>query len=149
MDAGDIGAGKRVTVLYELTLKGQKTSVDPSRYQPAKVDAPNSGSELAYLKLRWKSPQGKQSELASMALQKSAMRKSFNDASSETRFLAAVAAYGQKLRNNPALDDTSWTSIVDWARAAQGRDAAGYRAEFVRLVGLAESISPTDAQVQR
>lgn len=149
VDAGDIGAGKRVTVLYELTLKGQKASVDPSRYQPTKSASSQSGTELAYLKLRWKSPQGKQSELASMALQKSALRASFKDASGETRFLAAVAAYGQKLRSNPALASTSWTSIADWASSARSRDDAGYRAEFVRLVGLAGSISPTEAQAVR
>lgn len=149
VDAGDIGAGKRVTVLYELTLKGQKPSVDPSRYQPAKIEPTQRGSELAYLKLRWKNPDGKQSELASMALENSAMRASFNEASSETRFLAAVAAYGQKLRDNPALASTSWTSIADWAAAAKGRDAAGYRAEFVRLVSLAGSISPMDSQAER
>ncbi|MET3651182.1 vWA domain-containing protein [Dyella japonica] len=149
VDAGDIGAGKRVTVLYELTLKGQEPSVDPSRYQPAKAEPMQRGTELAYLKLRWKNPEGKQSELASMALEKSAMRASFNEASNETRFLAAVAAYGQKLRDNPALASTSWTSIADWAAAAKGRDAAGYRAEFVRLAGLAGSISPTDSQAER
>lgn len=149
VDAGDIGAGKRVTVLYELTLKGHTPSVDASRYQPARSEPVQAGTELAYLKLRWKNPEGEQSELASMPLETSAIRASFNDASGETRFLAAVAAYGQKLRENPALASTSWTSIAGWAAAAKGRDAGGYRAEFVRLVGLAGSISPVDAQAER
>ncbi|MBB5193395.1 Ca-activated chloride channel family protein [Silvimonas terrae] len=151
VDAGDIGAGKRVTVLYELTLKGGKPSVDPSRYQSAKAakaGVTQHGDELAYLKLRWKKPEGKQSQLVSMALQKSGMRISFNDASTDTRFLAAVAAYGQKLRNNPSLASTSWTSIADWAAAAKGQDTAGYRAEFVRLAGLAGLISPTNPQTR-
>lgn len=149
VDAGDIGAGKRVTVLYELTLKGQKSSVDPSRYQASKSSASPTSSELAFVKLRWKHPDGKQSDLASLPLEKSALRPSFNRASDETRFLAAVAAYGQKLRNNPALASTSWASIAGWASAAKAQDPFGYRAEFVRLVTLAGSISPSEAEAQR
>lgn len=32
VDAGDIGAGKHITLLFELTLKGQKASIDKLRY---------------------------------------------------------------------------------------------------------------------
>lgn len=145
VDAGDIGAGKRVTVLYELTLKGQQASVDPSRYRVSKHDADNHGSELAFLKLRWKAPAGERSRLVSLPLEKDAVGTSFDGASTETRFLAAVAAYGQKLHGNPALASTSWDSIAKWASAAKGSDEFGYRAEFVRLVGLAKSLSPAEA----
>lgn len=149
VDAGNIGAGKRVTVLYELTLKGQKTSIDPSRYQKPKAGYNLGDSELAYLKLRWKKPNGKASEMAALPLTRAALRPSFEQASSETRFLAAVAAYGQKLRNNPALATTPWTSIASWAAAARGRDEYGYRTEFVRLVRLAGALSPPDTQAQK
>lgn len=149
VDAGDIGAGKRVTVLYELTLKGQHPSVDVSRYQANIATAAARSDELAYVKLRWKRPDSARSELASMPLEKSQLRSSFAQASGETRFLAAVAAYGQKLRSNPALSDTSWTSIAEWAATAKGRDPFGYRAEFVRLAGMAGALSPADAQVSR
>ncbi|SPB17596.1 hypothetical protein NOV72_04801 [Caballeronia novacaledonica] len=152
VDAGDIGAGKRVTVLYELTLKGQKPSVDQSRYQAVKEDSNPTSipkfSELAFIKLRWKAPGGKISELASTPIGKSALRSSFDSASSETRFLAAVAAYGQKLRGNPALASTTWPAIAAWANDAKGRDNFGYRAEFVRLVRLAGSLSK-DEQAAR
>ncbi|MDR5810454.1 VWA domain-containing protein [Caballeronia sp. LZ019] len=149
VDAGDIGAGKRVTVLYELTLKGQQPSIDPSRYQADKRDSGSHGSELAYLKLRWKSPAGSRSNLVSLPLDETALRASFDSASSETRFLAAVAAYGQKLRGNPALTSTPWSSIAKWANAAKASDEFGYRAEFVRLTKLAESLSPVTDQVDR
>lgn len=144
VDAGDIGAGKRVTVLYELTLAGGKSSVDPLRYQQQK---PTSGSadghsrEIAFLKLRWKAPQGEESRLASLPLEKDHLRASFDSAGTETRFLAAVAAYGQKLRNNPQLAAASWQQIGQWGSDARGTDPGGYRAEFVKLVRLAGSIS--------
>ncbi len=55
-------------------------------------------------------------------------------------FRAAVAAYGQKLRGSEYLNDTSWQQIKQWAQQAKGQDQQGYRAEFIRLVGLAEGL---------
>ncbi len=146
VDAGDIGAGKRVTVLYELTLAGQKPSIDPLRYQeskkaPKKSAANAAPDELAYLKLRWKAPQESNSQLVSLPLEKLALRTSFEQASGETRFMAAVAAYGQKLRNNPQLAQTPWTAVEKWAEESKGADKGGYRSEFVKLVTLAEAMS--------
>ncbi len=142
VDAGDIGAGKRVTVLYELTLAGQKPSVDALRYQASKKPPVNAApDELAYLKLRWKAPQESNSQLVSLPLEKTALRTSFEQASNETRFMAAVAAYGQKLRSNPQLAQTSWTAVEKWAEESRGTDKGGYRAEFVKLVTLAGAMS--------
>ncbi|MEX1167589.1 MAG: VWA domain-containing protein, partial [Hydrogenophaga sp.] len=145
VDAGDIGSGKRVTVLYELRLRGEKNSIDPLRYgqAPRKTGnaTPNAFSEktgeLAFLKLRWKAPDGNRSELASLPLTGAASAaavQSFDQASNDTRFLTAVAAFGQKLRNNPAVSQSSWEDIAHWARGAKGIDPNGYRAEFVQLV---------------
>jgi len=143
VDAGDIGAGKRVTVLYELTLAGGKASVDPLRYQKREsaVPGPDQHSgEIAFLKLRWKNPQRDESQLVSLPLEKNHLAASFDQADTETRFLAAVAAYGQKLRNNPQVAAVSWEQIGQWANDAKGTDPGGYRAEFVKLVRLVSSI---------
>lgn len=147
VDAGDIGAGKRVTVLYELVLTGQKTSVDPLRYQndngiPVPPSVDERMDELAFLKMRWKAPESNTSQLASLAIVAPRQLTAFNAASSETQFMGAVAAFGQKLRNNPALQQISWTEIADWARAGKGTDDAGYRAEFVQLVRDADRLTP-------
>ena len=56
------------------------------------------------------------------------------------RFRAAVAAFGQKLRGSECLNNTSWQQIEQWARQAKGPDQQGYRAEFIRLIGLAEGL---------
>lgn len=62
VDAGDIGAGKHITLLFELTLKGQKASIDKLRYAPDNKSAKSDKTkELAWLKIRWKYPQGKKS----------------------------------------------------------------------------------------
>lgn len=136
VDAGDIGAGKHITLLFELTLNGQKAAVDKLRYTSEKTSI-KSGKEkeLAWLKLRWKCPQGKESQLAEFPL-----APTINIASEDMLFRAAVAAYGQKLRGFEYLNDTSWQQIKQWAQQAKGQDPQGYRAEFIRLVGLAEGL---------
>jgi Ca-activated chloride channel family protein len=139
VDTGDIGAGKRVTILYELTPSGKRSS-DPLRYRSEDKPLPVfPGNETAYLKLRWKEPDGNVSSLAELPIMNTPA-VSFNDAGNGLRFSAAVAAYGQKLRNNLELSATSWKDIASWADNARGSDEGGYRAELVRLIGLAESL---------
>lgn len=142
VDAGDIGAGKHVTVLFELTLAGQQASVDKLRYgkSPASTQTSNS-NELMWVKLRYKAPQGESSRLVEMPIISSAVTRDFSRASPDMHFLSAVAAYGQKLRGSEYLNKTSWQQIQSWAQEGKGADQYGYRAEFIQLVGLAESLS--------
>ena len=136
VDAGDIGAGKHITLLFELTLKGQKASIDKLRYAPDNKSAKSDkAKELAWLKIRWKYPQGKESQLVEFPL-----APTINAPSEDMRFRAAVAAFGQKLRGSEYLNNTSWQQIEQWARQAKGPDQQGYRAEFIRLIGLAEDL---------
>lgn len=136
VDAGDIGAGKHITLLFELTLKGQKASIDKLRYAPDNKSAKSDKTkELAWLKIRWKSPQGKESQLVEFPL-----AFSIKAPSEDMRFRAAVAAYRQKLRGSEYLNNTSWQQIKQWAQKAKGEDPQGYRAEFIRLIGLAKDL---------
>ncbi|EHM2954392.1 VWA domain-containing protein [Escherichia coli] len=136
VDAGDIGAGKHITFLFELTLKGQKASIDNLRYAPDNKSAKSDKTkELAWLKIRWKSPQGKESQLVEFPL-----AFAIKAPSEDMRFRAAVAAYGQKLRGSEYLNNTSWQQIKQWAQKAKGEDPQGYRAEFIRLIGLAKDL---------
>ena len=136
VDAGDIGAGKHITFLFELTLKGQKASIDKLRYAPDnKLAKSDKTKELAWLKIRWKYPQGKESQLVEFPL-----AFAIKAPSEDMRFRAAVAAYGQKLRGSEYLNNTSWQQIKQWAQKAKGEDPQGYRAEFIRLIGLAKDL---------
>lgn len=136
VDAGDIGAGKHITFLFELTLKGQKASIDKLRYAPDNKSAKSDKTkELAWLKIRWKYPQGNESQLVEFPL-----AFAIKAPSEDMRFRAAVAAYGQKLRGSEYLNNTSWQQIKQWAQKAKGEDPQGYRAEFIRLIGLAKDL---------
>ncbi|EEQ5902558.1 vWA domain-containing protein [Escherichia coli] len=136
VDAGDIGAGKHITFLFELTLKGQKASIDKLRYAPDNKSAKSDKTkELAWLKIRWKYPQGNESQLVEFPL-----ASAIKAPSEDMRFRAAVAAYGQKLRGSEYLNNTSWQQIKQWAQKAKGEDPQGYRAEFIHLIGLAKDL---------
>ncbi|MDR1482632.1 MAG: von Willebrand factor type A domain-containing protein [Synergistaceae bacterium] len=137
IDAGDVGAGRRVTIIYELTPVGAENTQESRYWTPPSQD--DKFGEIAYLKFRWKEPDGNKSSLAELPVLKSESASQFDAAGAGLRFSASVAAYGQKLRGNPNLGETDWARIESWADASRGTDP--YRAEFLNLVKLAGSIS--------
>ncbi|MBN8280828.1 MAG: VWA domain-containing protein [Gammaproteobacteria bacterium] len=147
VDAGEIGAGHTVTALYELTLEGSAARlVDPLRYgaRPPPRDPAPGGGELAYVRLRYKVPEGDTSRLIEQPVQRAALRPL--GAAPELRFAAAVAAFGQKLRGSDYLGSYSWADIAALAAGARGDDPEGYRGEFVSLVRLADTIEMADGR---
>ena len=149
VDAGDIGSGHRVTAIYEVTPKGSTAVLnDPLRYgkgEAAATPAAESG-ELAFLKMRWKKPDGDTSELTTMSVTDADAVADVNAASADVRFSVAVAAFGQKLKGVTALQDYAYGSILGLAEAARGNDPFGYRAEFLKLVQLARGLSGETVQ---
>ncbi|MBU3665831.1 MAG: VWA domain-containing protein [Chthoniobacterales bacterium] len=147
-DAGEIGAGHTVTALYEIIPAGQKIpgdpSVDPLKYQkpePVASDVPDSG-ELLTVKLRYKQPDGDKSQLIAVPLPAPEQVRAFDQASTDFRFAAAVAAFGMKLRGSPDAGTITWDEILKIARGALGDDPGSYRAEFLTLVESAKKLSP-------
>ena len=54
---------------------------------------------------------------------------------------SAVAAYGQKLRNDPYLEPAfGWDEVVSLAQSARGPDPTGIRAQFVSLARSAKDV---------
>ncbi|MEK1870433.1 MAG: VWA domain-containing protein [Ensifer adhaerens] len=144
VDAGDIGSGHSVTAIYEVTPKGSPAVLnDDLRYAEAEKSvaeaSPNSG-ELAFLKIRYKKPDGDKSELITTPVTESNAVPSLAEASNDVRFSVAVAAFGQKLAGVTALADYSYDAVIDLAAAAKGADPFGYRSEFVNLVRLSKGL---------
>ena len=145
IDAGDIGAGHTVTAIYEITPVGaRQRRVDPLRYQAEReVGAPpaRSGSdELAFVKLRYKLPGESASRLIDQPIRVPDTLVKEIDAQAEQRFAVAVAAFAQRLRGESAVEGFTYADIAELANSARGADPEGYRAEFVRLVRLAETL---------
>jgi Ca-activated chloride channel family protein len=144
VDAGDIGAGHTVTALYEITPAGAaKRRVDPLRYQSER-GAPAAGApagELAFVRLRYKRPGEQASRLIEQPVRAAAATA--GAPSADQRFAVAVAAFAQRIRGEPAVQQMAYADIAALAGAARGSDPEGYRAEFVRLVRMAESLEKT------
>lgn len=141
VDAGDIGAGANVTALYEVTLRdSQGARVDPLRYGKP-IAAAGKSNELAFLRLRYKRPEGG----ASVLMEKPLSANVEADASERLRFAAAVAAFADALRGGKYLDGFDYAKVAALANTARGRDDAGYRAAFVQLVRSAGAIGNAQA----
>jgi len=140
VDAGDIGSGHTVTALYEVVLKGGKGWLEPLRYQKTSGAKSELSDELAFLRIRYKEPGAAQSKLLEFPLKESQIKPSLHAASEDFRFAAAVAAYGQILKNGKYTETFSLADTAELARKAKGADHDGLRAEFVQLVDLAKSL---------
>ncbi len=140
VDAGDIGAGHRVTALYEIALTSSEAKrIEPLRYQPGRVTTNQKASEeLAFVKLRYKQPESASSRLIQQPLLVSQIKPSIREASASLQFATAVAAWGEMLRGGEQLADVTYRDILDLARQSRGKDPNGYRGEFLKLVELSE-----------
>ncbi|AMJ68321.1 hypothetical protein AXW84_20800 [Hymenobacter sp. PAMC 26628] len=145
-DAGELGAGHIVTALYELVPTGApQPLVDGLKYQhqPAATAPGDPSADVLTVKLRFKQPQGHTSQLLTQALTGTAAPVA--QASADFRFAAAVAQFGLLLRQSPQAGTATWAATAALAAGSRGPDADGYRAELVRLVGLAQGLSGAGA----
>ncbi|KQQ91688.1 VWA domain-containing protein [Massilia sp. Leaf139] len=144
VDAGDMGAGHTVTAIYEITRAAAAGAlVDPLRYgagKKAAASAKAKGDELCFVRVRYKLPGESSSRLAEQPVRAGTARKALASAPADQRFAVAVAAFGQRLRGEPQVADYSYADIAELANGARGSDLDGYRAEFVKLVRMTESL---------
>lgn len=147
VDAGDIGSGHSVTAIYEITPKGSDAQlIDDLRYGSKKdstgVKATGTSSEYAFLKIRYKLPDEDSSREIQTSIDKSNEYKKISDAPADSRFAAAVAAFGQILKDDSHINRYTYDDVITLARDSVKDDTFGYRAEFLNLVRLAKTASP-------
>ena len=150
VDAGEIGAGHRVTALYEISLASSDGQRLPGRrYQQDNTDTQNDSgafaNELAHLRVRYKLPGSSSSKLVESAILDKQIKAHGSDS---FNFAAAVAAFGQKLRGGTFLENFDYPDIAELARHSRGNDAHGYRSEFMQLVNLAATLDQTSNVAQ-
>lgn len=145
VDAGEIGAGHRVTALYEIVPAGAKGRIDPLRYGALdSVQAGNRSGELANVRLRYKRPEADTSQLLEYPIARQSIIAT-DKTSPDLRFAASVAAFGQLLRGGKYLGSFGYEDVAALAKGALDQDSEGYRREFVSLVKLAQSLGPQDS----
>mgnify|MGYP000265322620 CR=1 FL=1 len=102
-DAGDIGAGIAATALYEITPVGSPAQLsDELRYQSTTTD--NTSDELGFLRLRYKSPGARASQLIETAITRDLPDQA------DTGFAMAIAGFGQLLRGGVRVRNVS----IEW-----------------------------------
>jgi Ca-activated chloride channel homolog len=141
VDAGEIGAGKTVTAIYELTPTGKQTSIDPHRYAQQTAKTESFNNELGFLKIRYKKP-GQETSILLQEPVFSHQLKNTNETSQDFLFSTSVAAFGQLLRNNSNMT-YDYDQVINLAKSGIGEDTEGYRAEFIRLVKIAKELDQT------
>lgn len=162
-DAGEIGAGHRVTALYEIAPVGQlpdsiAPDVDPLKYQPSGSSAPDAEAtteseepekadesatkEILTLKIRHKPPQGDVSEKLMFPLVNESVP--FEKADADFQFAAAVAGFGMQLRNSTHAGTWTMDDVIATASDAKGDDEHGLRAEFLELARTAKRLIVND-----
>lgn len=146
VDAGELGAGKAVIALFEVTPKGQKGLYSDRRYDNSIAKSSTKKSqnlnELAYLKIRYKAPAGGSSKLISQPINKNS--HALNSANIDTQFAVAVAGFGQRLAQSEYINDWQYndsTKLVTNVLARQpNSDKDGTRRNFVTLTELANAL---------
>ena len=139
VDAGEIGAGHTVTALYEIVpADSNGRRIDDLRYQPSEK-ATGADGEYAFVKIRYKQPDGDMSKLITTPVTGANEVSSISAADDDARFAAAVAGFGQILKGGKYTGTWSIDDATALAEGARGADGYGYRSEFVNLTRLAKT----------
>ncbi len=152
VDAGELGAGKAVIALFEVTPTGQKGLYGNRRYgtssdkeMNASINKGQKTNELGYLKIRYKDPTGNRSKLINQPIMNAT--QTLNKANMDTQFAIAVAGFGQRLSQSDYINDWQYNDSANLvqntidARASSDKD--GIRRNFVTLTELAGALEST------
>lgn len=135
-DAGEMGIGHSVTVLYELDTTGNSAPQSRSlRYQTSGLAPDEAGSgELMLLSFRYKPPGQDRSVAAEAPIPFAAVPGA--QVSTDFRLASSLAAFGMLLRDSDYRADAAADAIVADLERTLGQDPYGYRRELVGLVKL-------------
>ncbi len=132
-DAGEVGSGACVTVMYELVPATEGASGSGLKYQDSNLTEAAQSGEWLTLSTRYKEPGGDTSQLQTDVIDDTAM----TDApSGDFLFAAAVAEFGMILSNSEYKGNASYDTVLELLKQAPLNDA--YREEFFSLVKIAQ-----------
>jgi Ca-activated chloride channel homolog len=140
-DAGEVGAGHQVTAIYEIIPVGVNTnyvgSVDQLKYTKEEKTETNvystNSNELLNVKCRYKLPESNTSVKFEAPILVSS-KTNLKNASEDTKFATALAAWSMLLRNSNYKGNLNYKSVIEMAKSAKTFDPEGYRAECIRLM---------------
>ena len=141
-DAGELGSGHTVTALYEVipanSDEDPSGKVDPLKYQKEPEPVKTAlGGEIMTVKLRYKKPDEDNSKLLSYVLKQRDLFK-YTQPSENMQWASTVTEFGLILRDSKFRGSSSLSDVLLKAKASKGTDEQGYRAEFIRMVEMAQ-----------
>jgi Ca-activated chloride channel family protein len=147
-DAGELGAGHTVTALYEVIPYGSEEEVavvGELKYQVVKIDPKAYRSkEILTVKLRYKKPDGKTSQLLEIPL--ADKNVALDKASENFKFSAAIAEFGMLLRDSEFKGQSTYEDVLKLAKQGKGPDSYGYRTEFIKLVEMCQLLDTVSSK---
>jgi Ca-activated chloride channel family protein len=131
-DAGEIGVGTDVVVLFEIELAGQEPGLKYQTPAPSATDNRDAfRDELFEVRIRYKNPGESESKLIVEPVK---TERILEKNSSDFNFASAVAGFGHLLRGSQYKGSVSAEQVRSLAESAVGRDEKGYRNEFLGLL---------------
>ena len=129
-DAGEIGAGHSVTVLYEIVPADSKMELGESKLKYASDSEGVMGDELLTVNIRYKEPEGSESKLLTYPVNKSLYSDKM---SADMNFASCVAEFGMLLRNSRYIGDVTYKDVSAQLSKYDYSDD-DYKDEFIYLV---------------
>lgn len=129
-DAGEIGAGHSVTVLYEIVPADSKMELGESELKYASDSEGVMGDELLTVNIRYKVPEGSESKLLTYPVNKSLYSDKM---SADMNFASCVAEFGMLLRNSRYIGDVTYKDVSAQLSKYDYSDD-DYKDEFIYLV---------------
>lgn len=132
-DAGDMGSGHTIVAMYELIPVGAEELIDsiPLRYKTIEKSKTETqfNDELLMVKLRYKNPKEKKSQLLTVLV----FNEQMNQVNEEFFFAASVAQFGMLMRGSKNCSG-SYDDVIGLANKGISYDPGGYRSSYIQMV---------------
>jgi len=154
VDAGEIGAGLRVTALYEVVLEGQEVP-DAAGAPAIKDGEPVAGerevaaTDWVSVKVRYKQPGAKESASArevAKGVAASQSTEALDAAGDDLRWTVAIAAFAEMLKHSPYAAPSKLSLLREVFVSQQDRDVE--RKEFLELFDRARGQVPATTPLE-
>ncbi len=133
-DAGEIGSGHRVTVLYEIVPVDSPFKIQEStlKYQsPATIES----NDLLTVNIRYKEPDVNESTLLSYPLPENTYSSSMSD---NLKLASSVAEFGMLLRKSEHSGTASFKTAIERLKSIKNTDT--YIDELIYLIGKSQGL---------
>ena len=130
-DAGEIGIGTDVVLMFELTLQnGAGGEYKYTNNAPAPAPAVY-GDEFFEVRIRYKDPYASASQLITHPV---TIDRLLERNTTDFNFASSVAAFGHLLRDSQYRGNVELEKVIEVAEGNPGMDEGGLRREFVRVL---------------